>query len=215
MAATNVVPAAGQGSTIGSPPAGSGVLPTGWDSMAAKTVANVSEMNLNSAARLAIFNRVLNVLGREQMNERMVVIATNIIAQAPWLVMMLRYFAPTKQCNPDIGTVCQLGTTPSIACPSLMKAMRKGFYLNENIVEQKHYCHKVPCNSRIPEEVLANIANILNFRVSKAELPGHWCQHSFRKTPIPTYQMINEAYNTTPATPYKNRQNQTGDMIKH
>ena len=43
--------------------------------------------------------------------------------------------------------------------------------LDEGVVEQKHETGKVPCPTLVPEEHLANVANVLDLGVTKAEFP--------------------------------------------
>jgi hypothetical protein len=94
MPATKVVPAAGIAYTVGSPNLG---YPFGWASIPAKMVASNTEMKVKNAERVASFASVSKVLGREQTKDTTAIIAEKPIVQTVLLVIVLRYFAPTRQ----------------------------------------------------------------------------------------------------------------------
>jgi hypothetical protein len=58
-----------------------------------------------------------------------------------------------------------------ISCDRPRILPRPGAYLNEDVVQQEHDSREVPRNFGIPEEILANVAHITNFRMTQAELP--------------------------------------------
>lgn len=47
----------------------------------------------------------------------------------------------------------------------------KGLYLNKNVVQQKHDSSSPPSNLRIPKDVLTNVANIPNLRMTQTKSP--------------------------------------------
>ena len=65
-------------------------------------VARITDMNVVNALTAASLARVSNVWGSEQKNETTAMIALKPMVQRPWLVMVLRYLAPTKQWKPWI-----------------------------------------------------------------------------------------------------------------
>ena len=96
----NVVPAAGTTSTVGSPtrrPLFPPVLyPAGWASIPAKIAARTTEMNVKRADRVASFERVSKVLGKEQKKHTTPMMAAKPTVHSPPPVMVLRYSAPTS-----------------------------------------------------------------------------------------------------------------------
>jgi hypothetical protein len=56
-------------------------------------------MKVNRAESVASFESVLNVLGSEQKSEITAVMAAKPMVQTLWLVMVFKYFAPTRQCS--------------------------------------------------------------------------------------------------------------------
>ena len=70
--------------------------------MPEKIAASRTEMNVNTAEAVAPLERAPKVRGREQIQEMTATMAEKPMVQTEWLVMVLRYLAPTKQCNPYI-----------------------------------------------------------------------------------------------------------------
>lgn len=62
----------------------------------AKTAARSTEINVKNADKVASFESVSNVLGKEQKNEMIAVIAENPTVQISWLVIVFKYLAPIK-----------------------------------------------------------------------------------------------------------------------
>ena len=57
-------------------------------------------MKVKNADNVANLDSALNVRGSEQIQEMTAATAEKPIVQALWFVIVLRYFAPTKQWNP-------------------------------------------------------------------------------------------------------------------
>jgi hypothetical protein len=72
--------------------------------------------------------------------------------------------------------------------------------LDESVVQEEHEGGSPPCPSLTPEEHLANVADILDFRVAQTEFPVTLSDQSSRSNFVPTYQRTNEVYRTRPAT---------------
>lgn len=73
--------------------------PNGCSSMAANTMQSITATNVKNALKVARKLRVSNVRGRDAKKQMNAVMAENTIVQAPWLVIVLRYLAPTKTCT--------------------------------------------------------------------------------------------------------------------
>jgi len=103
MPDTKVVPAIGIAVTMGFPPTaafGFGSYPAGWGSIAAKIVARSTEMKVKKAERVAAIDSVSNVRGNEKTQEITAATTVQTMVQVPPPVIVLRYFAPTKQWRP-------------------------------------------------------------------------------------------------------------------
>lgn len=68
--------------------------------MPANTVARSTETNVKSAETVARRARAENVRGSEQIHEMTAMMAEKPIVHIPWLEIVLRYFAPTRQWKP-------------------------------------------------------------------------------------------------------------------
>ena len=68
--------------------------------MAAKTMANSTEMKVNSAEKVATLERASKVRGSEKRKDTTIATTEKAIVQAPWLVTVLSHSAPIKTCKP-------------------------------------------------------------------------------------------------------------------
>ena len=98
--ATKVVPAAGTARTMGSIGPSFAGYPLGWSMTPLKAAARMTETKVNRAEAVAPLERAPKVRGSEQIQETTATIAEKPMVQTECPVMVLRYFAPTKQCNP-------------------------------------------------------------------------------------------------------------------
>lgn len=124
-------------------------------------VASNTEMKVKNAEKVAALDRLLNVRGNEKTKEITAVTTDHTMVQVPPFVIVLRYFAPTRQWRP----------WKSLEYDRKIISTHKAAYLNEGVVQQEHDCRQPPNNLRIPEQILANIANITDFWMAQTELP--------------------------------------------
>ena len=107
MPATKGVPCFATTNQVGSPKAGYLVPagPPGCSSIPAKIVANMTEMNVKNAEKVAIVASAEKVRGSEQIHDTMATMALNAMVQRPPLDMVLRYLAPVRQWKPMMNVL--------------------------------------------------------------------------------------------------------------
>ncbi len=71
--------------------------------------------------------------------------------------------------------------------------------LNESIIQNKHDRRQVPGCFRVPEQHLADVADITSFWVPKTELPALGKLMTQAKRAAQSYQTIKEVYSTKEA----------------
>jgi hypothetical protein len=71
--------------------------------MAVKMTANITEMKVKSAEKVATLDSVLKVRGSEKTKDTTAVMKENVMVHVPWLEIVLSHSAPTKQCKPYNG----------------------------------------------------------------------------------------------------------------
>ena len=68
--------------------------------MPAKIAARRTEINVKKAEKVASFERVSKVRGKEQSQDMTAMMTEKLIVQRPPLLMVLRYLAPVRTWRP-------------------------------------------------------------------------------------------------------------------
>ena len=123
-------------------------------------------MNVKKAESVASFERVSNVLGKEQKKHMTAMMAEKPTVQTLPLVIVLRYLAPVITCRP---WRCQTNLTWRV----------QHFYLYHRIVKQKHDRSRIPHPSPIVKEHLTEVAYVPNLRMADTELPEEFSEPVF------------------------------------
>ena len=153
--------------------------------------AKRTETNVKIAERVASFERVSNVLGREQTKETTAIIAEKPTVHTAPPVMVFRYLAPVKTWRP---WGYQQSTNDGTSL---------GPYLDEGVVEQEHGRGKEPNPCPIKVEHLTNITNVSDFGVTETKFPKINISAVYRSRRLgrkATYQTIKDVYSTDMAT---------------
>jgi hypothetical protein len=107
------------------------------------------------------FERALNVLGSEKIQQMIVAITAKTMVHSLWLVIVLRYLALVRTCRPCVSLVNQ---GRDIAEGSTN--------LDEGVVQDEHDGRGIPRPLLAPEEHLADITHVPDLRVAEAEFPA-------------------------------------------